>query len=67
MKSPSKCDLCDSFIDTIFIHGSVDDPYDAWAIMCPECHEEYGNGLGSGKGQMYQYYAPTDQWLKIEG
>jgi len=57
------CDLCDADIDTVFVDGkTIDGP---WGILCPDCHEARGVGLGIGYGQKYE--KKGKEWLKIEG
>lgn len=61
---PAKCDLerepiMDAFVDGKTIFGP-------WANMCPKCHQSYGIGLGTGKGQKYERQA-DGRFLKVEG
>lgn len=59
---PEKCELCgipfgdltgqDLSEQNYFIDGST--VMGPWAIMCEDCHETRGNGLGTGKGQKYR-------------
>ena len=58
-----KCDICrkpfesgDTFIDGKTHQGP-------WGILCSPCHETHGIGLGTGKGQRYDF----DTREKIEG
>jgi len=37
----------------IFIDGRT--KVGMWAIMCTDCHAEYGVGLGIGRGQAYWF------------
>lgn len=37
-----------------------------WAWMCDQCHEQYGVGLGTGKGQKFELL-PSGHLKKIEG
>jgi len=65
---PKKCDLCnedltDKFIDGKLVNGS-------WGILCPDCFDDAGVGLGLGNGQLYHKYISGDgstQWRKIAG
>lgn len=41
------CDLCNQ--RPAAIDGKT--TFGAWAYMCVPCHEQYGVGLGLGKGQ----------------
>jgi hypothetical protein len=46
-----KCEVCSEQLGPFFIDGKlVTGP---WAIMCLECHAEFGLGLGPGRGQLY--------------
>ena len=47
-----KCDLCGNDIEDTFIDGATTEG--PWAIMCEDCHFDYGDGLGIGKGQRYE-------------
>ena len=49
------CDMCGKPIKgkaPWFVDGKLKG-YSAWALMCPECYEKYGTGLGCGLGQKY--------------
>lgn len=54
LSAAEKCDVCNKplkgfvkyFVDGKTIQGP-------WALMCPECHNEIGCGLGLGLGQKY--------------
>jgi hypothetical protein len=48
---PKVCDICKQEITTTFIDGRTS--MGPWALMCPKCHQIYGDGLGPGKGQEY--------------
>lgn len=60
------CQLCgaDLLLDGEFIDGKTH--FGPWAIMCLECHEAQGFGLGIGKGQHYQQ-ADDGEWYKTGG
>ena len=47
----TKCDICGEKLTKNLIDGQT--VYGSWAVMCPKCHEIYGVGLGTGKGQKY--------------
>ena len=60
------CDICrdalDRFVNKMwFVDGRTTSG--RWAMMCPECFEHYGVGLGTGKGQKYDF----NTMEKIEG
>jgi hypothetical protein len=57
----TECELCNRPIGKAFIDGRTF--RGPWAIMCEECHEELGVGLGLGRGQKYD----SKTLLKIEG
>ena len=60
---PDRCDLCSDPITDEFIDGRTTEG--PWANMCPECHQSWGMGCGTGHGQRYRL---TDgRWLKTEG
>lgn len=61
---PEVCDLNGCEITDIFIDGKV---RRAWANMCPTCHRMFGQGLGTGRGQMYQKEEGGSSWFKVEG
>ena len=52
---PSTCDLCNYSLERArsFIDGAT--RMGRWAIMCPSCHDNYGRGLGTGRGQHYSH------------
>ena len=62
---PEQCDICKKPITTVFIDGNTS--FGGWANMCPDCHSQYGKGLGTGKGQKYNLEATTKQFVKIGG
>lgn len=49
--TPRTCDLCGQELKDKFIDGRTSNRQ--WGIMCVNCHEIQGCGLGTGKGQMY--------------
>ena len=61
---PEQCQLCKHPLSkaTCFIDGRL---YlrSTWAIMCYFCHLEHGDGLGVGRGQMYD----TKTLVKLKG
>lgn len=61
--APDVCQLCDQPITDTFIDGRT--MWGPWACMCKECWEEKGDGLGTGRGQMYGRQ-PDGRFLKIE-
>ena len=59
-KWQGKADVCNICGDSLsrfpdkqwFVDGRMDNRT-TWALMCPECFEAYGAGLGEGLGQKY--------------
>lgn len=52
LNPPKNCDTCGIEIETIFYDGKTH--YGPWANMCPICHDLYGVGLGTGRGQRWE-------------
>lgn len=50
-EAPKKCDLCKEDIKDVFYDAKT--KMGPWANMCNECYNQYGVGLGMGKGQKY--------------
>ena len=61
---PEKCDICGIKIIKSFVDGKIKGG--PWGFMCPSCHALDGDGLGTGKGQLYKLQ-PNGDWLKVEG
>jgi len=57
---PTKCDICHEPIKGAFVDGKTQ--MGPWALMCEECHEKFGFGLGIGNGQKYQ--AETGKFIE---
>ncbi len=56
---PEQCDLCQYKMGEFFIEGkTIQGP---WGLLCEQCHDEYGIGLGTGRGQKYN----TDTLEKV--
>lgn len=49
------------FVDGRARHVSI------WAFMCSDCHAKHGVGIGTGKGQKYQWNARHEAFVKIGG
>lgn len=45
------CDVCKIKIEDKFVDGATRSG--PWGNMCPVCHERYGVGFGTGRGQEY--------------
>lgn len=61
--APKKCDLCAGKIIVTFFDGKT--TMGPWASMCERCHETYGIGLGTGKGQHYELHRDGKTWIKV--
>lgn len=57
---PTACDVCNKPIERAFVDGKTTGG--PWAIMCLECHDKHGFGLGVGRGQKYS----ADTRVKID-
>jgi hypothetical protein len=62
-EGPKVCQICDRPIAEVFVDGRTQ--WDCWAFMCRDCHETHGEGLGTGKGQLYGKQS-DGRWKKIE-
>ena len=65
---PSNCDLCRIHIKDSFVDGRTS--RGPWACMCVSCHDRYGVGLGTGRGQRYevqQWGGDNPRWIKVQG
>lgn len=62
-EAPSVCQICDRPILEVFVDGNTQ--WDCWAFMCRECWEMHGEGLGTGRGQMYGRQI-DGRWKKLQ-
>lgn len=53
---PTHCDICKKPLVGCFVDGKM--VAGPWANMCQPCFNQFGVGLGAGKGQKY--------WLEDE-
>ena len=60
---PYNCDICCGEITDLFIDGKT--ARGSWGILCKKCHQLYGVGLGTGRGQ--QYEKQNGEWIKTAG
>lgn len=60
--NPTKCDLCRCAIKSTFVDGRT--TLGPWGILCVQCHNTYGVGLGTGKGQ--KYILTAGKWVNAE-
>jgi len=63
---PGWCDICDNLLDHVddkqwFVDGKLKGMTHRWTLMCPDCYELYGAGLGLGKGQKYSVNEPYEK------
>jgi hypothetical protein len=61
---PTTCNLCDCELsnEEYFVDGRI--RYagrSTWAIICPDCHREFGCGFGTGRGQKYDTKPPYNK------
>ena len=57
----SDCQICSRPVGKSFVDGRTKGG--PWAIMCIDCHDQCGVGLGLGCGQKYN----TETLLKVAG
>lgn len=58
-----KCDLCDTPLHDVMYDSNT---RHGWGNVCGECFENYGQGLGTGRGQRYEKQT-NGRWLKTDG
>ena len=60
-EAPTHCDLCNDELTDTFVDGkTLQGP---WGNMCVYCHDVYGVGFGTGRGQKYN----LETLEKLEG
>jgi|GEM_PF-329150 len=64
---PDECDICSIpfQVEPFMIDGKINGQM-AFASMCADCHYFYGEGIGWGKGQVYQKIN-DENWLLVGG
>lgn len=64
---PDSCDQCGQSFDdsTMFVDGRLKGDL-MWSIMCADCFNSHGEGIGWGNGQLYMKRADGD-WLMVAG
>lgn len=62
--APTICDLNGEKLETAFVDGRL--RFGGWGMFCVTCHEQFGIGLGTGRGQKYEKQ-PSGVWLKTGG
>ena len=66
--SPGTCNLCGAPIEAEFFDAAIRTSRGThWADVCPLCHMMHGNGLGTGRGQLYRLDRKTGEFVKREG
>ena len=48
---PKNCEICQKPFGKYFIDSATS--MGPWGLLCSDCHDKYGKGLGQGKGQKY--------------
>lgn len=61
----SQCDICENPVGKTCYDGRTQ--MGPWGRMCHICHRTYGVGLGTGKGQKYEWNPNTQQMEKVAG
>ena len=59
------CNFCGATFKRFRVDGKTIHGY--WADMCLTCFENIGEGLGTGRGQLYQYDYAGKEWRKVAG
>ena len=60
---PTTCDICHKpFTDTMLDARTTSG---RWGLLCPDCHKDYGVGIGIGRGQ--EYRLRSGEWIKVAG
>lgn len=63
MGNVEKCQICQANFKDVMYDSNT---RLGWGNICQECFEDYGTGLGTGRGQKYERQA-DGRWLKMEG
>lgn len=60
------CEVCKRQVTSgRFVDGKTQ--WGPWANMCTRCHDTVGRGVGSGRGQVYEWEEETREWVKVDG
>lgn len=67
---PVLCEICKSPCPTQFVDGATSN--NSWALMCVPCHNIFGRGLGTGRGQRYERLSHVNpdhpnRYYRVEG
>jgi hypothetical protein len=60
------CDICHQRITGRHMIDGIRSNFFEFALMCPKCHKNYGDGFGEGKGQLYTKLT-NGSWLLTYG
>lgn len=60
-----KCDICGKECEQVFYDAAT--KMGPWAVMCEECFDKFGKGLGTGIGQEYWKNEKTGEFEKTRG
>jgi hypothetical protein len=60
---PADCDICEIDLQVYEVFYDARTRIGSWALLCPDCFEEEGVGLGTGLGQKYD----SKTLVKLEG
>ena len=63
---PNGCQMCGGALGGKFVDGQIAGR-GSWACMCIPCHAELGAGLGTGRGQLYEWDSHEHKWMKKGG
>jgi len=64
----SNCQICQDPLLGSMVDGVVKiGDRNAWGNICLSCHTIFGIGLGTGKGQRYDWDNQSQQWVKTDG
>jgi len=67
--NPLYCEVCCKRLEGEVVYGVIAWQYGRALItvqllMCPNCHDKYGLGIGPSEGIRYEeYFGSRDQWL----
>lgn len=63
------CQLCEKPLDGVMIDGAMrlGGSHTSWANVCEPCHKLLGVGIGTGKGQRYEWNSEEKAWIKTAG
>jgi len=65
--SPERCQLCGCSLLEEKIFYDAKSLVGPWAIMCLNCFNDKGLGVGTGLGQVYEREKESGEWVKVAG